>query len=252
MSWLLLSSLISSALAMSEPEYQAARSRLQQTQKETDRLLKRAGVTAGFFTPTEHEGSEERKAKPLFQLHTDLKSSRLNSGQLVFGQLITRLVVGSDGSPVLVEIDAGQGALSGVRAMGMARQSGTPGRLTIEFQRLVLKGGKAITVQATALDSEGSYGLVAQVFSQKAWGVAGAMASSFVSGLAASQQTLSPNAFGFSQAQPTGRNALLQGVAQTAADQSKRLIDEATAEKPVLVVDAATPVTILIQEEVRF
>jgi hypothetical protein len=165
---------------------------------------------------------------------------------------VTRLVVGADGAPALVELDQGQGAFSSMRVMGMARQSGTAGRLSLEFQRLLFRTGRAISILGVGLDSEGSYGLVAQVFSQKAWAVAGAMASSFVSGLAASQQSQTVNAFGFSQAQPTGRNALLQGVAQTAADQSKRMIEEATAEKPVLVVEEKTSVTILIQEEVRF
>ena len=128
----------------------------------------------------------------------------------------------------------------------------TIGGEPLEFQRLISRTGKAIPVQAVGLDQEGAFGLSAQVFSQKAWSVAGAMTSSFIAGLAASQQSQSANAFGFSQPQITGRNSLLQGVAQTAADQSKRLIDEATAEKPVLVVEAGTPVTILIQEEVRF
>ena len=86
----------------------------------------------------------------------------------------------------------------------------------------------------------------------KAWAIAGAMAGSFISGLASAQQTQSVSAFGFTQAQPTGRNALLQGVAQTAADQSRRFVEDSTAEKPVLVVEPGAEVSVLIQEEVRF
>jgi hypothetical protein len=102
-----------------------------------------------------------------------------------------------------------------------------------------------------ALDTEGAFGLTAQVLNGKALAVAGAMASSFIAGLASGQQSQTTGPFGFSQTQPTGRNAILQGVAQTAADQSKRFIEETTSEKPVLVVEALTPVTVFVQEEVR-
>lgn len=72
------------------------------------------------------------------------------------------------------------------------------------------------------------------------------------SGLAAGQQSQVVGPMGFSQVEPTGRNGVLQGVAQTAAEQSKRLIDDATAEKPVLVVKSGAAVTVWVQEEVRW
>ena len=198
----------------------------------------------------ESESSESKKPKLLI-IHDELKGGRLASGKLLFGKTVSRLVVSGDGAPALVELDDRQGGVSGVRLLGTARASATVGRLSIEFQKLLLNSG-AIPVQATALDAQGAQGLVAEVFSSKAWAIAGAMAGSFITGLASAQQTQSISSFGFAQTQPTGRNALLQGVAQTAADQSKRLVEEATAEKPVLVVEPGTEVTVLIQEEVRF
>ena len=54
------------------------------------------------------------------------------------------------------------------------------------------------------------------------------------------------------QTQPGNRNGVLQGVAQTAADQSKRLIDDATKEKPILVVEPETKISLYLDEEVRF
>jgi type IV secretory pathway VirB10-like protein len=134
--------------------------------------------------------------------------------------------------------------------MGKARQSSTPGRINLDFDRLLLKNGKAVTLQAVGLDESGALGLTADVFSSKALMLAGSMAGSFLSGYSAGKQTTSTNAFGFSQSQPTGRNSLLQGVAQAAADQSKRLIDEATEEKPVLVVNPGANVSILFKEGV--
>jgi hypothetical protein len=170
---------------------------------------------------------------------------------MLFGVLVNRLVVGPDGSPAVVELDGGQGWVSGLRIRGVAKQSGTEARVAIEENHLLLPS-RSIAVQADALDLEGAFGLQAEVVSRKVWAVAGAVASSFISGLATGQQTEVSPVPGFSQVQPTGRNAMLQGVAQSAADQSKRLIEEATADKPILIVEAGTPVTLLIHEEVRW
>jgi NADH:ubiquinone oxidoreductase subunit D len=105
---------------------------------------------------------------------------------------------------------------------------------------------------ASHLVGMGAYGLEAKVFSSKALMLAGAIAGSFISGFAAAQQTQTTTAIGFQQTQPSMRNGILQGVAQTTADQSKRMIDEATAEKPVLVVEAGESVVAFFDEEVRY
>ena len=94
--------------------------------------------------------------------------------------------------------------------------------------------------------------MVAEVFSSKAWAVAGAMASSLISGFTAAQETTNMTAFGFSQTQPGTRNGVLQGLSQTAADQSKQLIDSATKEKPILVLESGARVSLYLDEEVRF
>ncbi len=244
------------ALAMTDAEYQRRTIGLRNQQKETDVLMRKFGLNVGFadsnpasLSPTQNS---EANQKPLFQVHSDFSTVKIPTGKLLYGKTLTRLVVGPDGSPILIVLDSGQGALSDLKLMGLARQAGTEGRLTLEFNKLLLRTGKAVGIQSTGLDTSGAYGLEAQVFSGKAVAVAGAMASSFISGFAASQQTQNTNALGFSTPQPTGRNALLQGVAQTAADQGKRLIEEATAEKPILVVESQTALTVLVQEEVRF
>lgn len=238
--------------ALSETEFQGSLGRLQSRQHATDQLLKRFGAQSGFEVGEERaDAQSETKRGPLFKIHGELKAQAIPSGKLLFGQLVNRLVVGADGSPALIELDEGQGSLSKLRLMGTARQAGSPGRVSVEVNRLLLRSGQSVVVQAVALDEGGAFGLLAQTLSGKTLAVVGAVASSFVSGLAAGQQTQTAGALGFSQVPPTGRNALLQGVAQTAADQSKRLIEEATAEKPVLIVEALTPVTVLVQEEVR-
>lgn len=244
---------VSSSLAWANGDdwYETKSAQLRQAQERSENLIHRLQVQAGLRENPVSKSKESEAPSPLFKVHDDL-TAKIPAGKLLYGKVFNRLVVGSDGSPALVELDQNQGRYSGLRLMGQARQAGTPGRLSIEVTRLLLRNGRAVALQATALDHDGAFGLEAQVFSSKALAIAGAMASSFISGAAASQQTESINAFGFSQQQPTGRNALLQGLSQTAADQSKRLIGEATAEKPILVVESMTPVTVLIQEEARF
>jgi hypothetical protein len=232
--------------------YQRGLERLRGNQVQINRVLQRFGIAPLNGAAADHGGHDDSKKPSLFQIHDSLSQAQISPGKLYFGKTITRLIVGSDASPALVQLDPGQGFASGLRVMGTAKAAGTQGRVAIEITRLLLRGGRAVSIQGSALDIDGALGLPAQVISGKALAIGGAMATSFISGLAASQQTETANPFGFSQVQPTGRNALLQGVAQSAADQSKRLIGEATSEKPILIIEAETPVTILIQEEVKF
>ncbi len=239
------------AWAANDDWYARKSEQLRQEQERSENLIHRLQIQAGLKESVVTKSKESEAPTSLFRVHDDL-SAKIPSGKLLYGKVFNRLVVGSDGSPALVELDQNQGRYSGLRIMGLARQAGTSGRLTIEVNRMLLRNGRSVSLQATALDQDGAFGLEAQVFSSKSLAIGGAMASSFISGVAASQQTETTNAFGFIQQQPTGRNAMLQGLAQTAADQSKRLIGEATAEKPILVVETRTPVTILIQEEAHF
>lgn len=239
--------------AMSEGEFQARQAQLKTSQTQTDALLQRLGASfSGLPSSAPSSKKENSSETPLFRVHGELSQARLPVGKLLYGKLLNRLVVGTDGSPVIVELEPSQGVASSLRLVGVARQSATGSRVAVELNQLLLRSGKAVTLRAMALDDSGASGLEAQVFSSKAIAIGGAMASSFISGYAASQQSQVPNAFGFSTPQNTGRNSLLQGVAQTAADQSKRLIDETTSEKPVMVVEAMTSLVVLVQDEVRF
>lgn len=239
--------------SMTDQEFRTKAEQLSRAQAQSDSLIRRLQSQAGIPGLNSIPGSKSSKEPgPLFRVHGNLTANFLPVGKLLYGKLVNRLVVGAEGSPALIELDDHQGGYSRLRIMGTARQAETAGRLSIDASRLLLKSGRAVPMQATALDPDGAFGLEAQVLSGKALAVAGGMASSFIAGLAASQQLQTTNSFGFSQTQPGGRNALLQGVAQTAADQSKRLIDQATAEKPILIVESQSSVTVLIQEEVRF
>ncbi len=239
--------------AYADASLQASLNRLKLRQAGVNQAMGNLGVPLPGLAPPRSSATADREEQvPLFRVHGGMDNLKLPQGRFLFGRVVNRLVVGAEGSPTVVEILPGQGGLSGMRLLGLAHQGAGQSRMNLDFKQLLFRGGKSIPVQATALDESGAYGLPAQVVSQKALSVMGALASSFVSGLAASQQSQLVNAFGFQQSQATGKNALLQGVAQTAADQSKRLIDEATTEKPILIVEPETAVTILIQEEVRW
>ena len=242
-----------SALAQ-DAGYQSQLQRIRSQEAAISNRLSSLKTQYGFAAEARTEdvaGSRGSSPSKLLRVHGDLRGAVLPSGKLLFGKTVSRLVVGGETSPVLLELDDRQGPASGLRMLGTARASASSGRVQVEIQKLLLPS-QAVALQGVALDSEGAQGLVAEVFSSKAWSVAGAMAGSFIAGLASGQQTQAVTSLGFTQTQATGRNAILQGVAQTAADQSKRLIEEATAEKPILVVEAGALVTVLIQEEVRF
>lgn len=189
----------------------------------------------------------------MLRLHEALKLAELSPGALLFGRTVNRLVVGGEAAPVILELDAASkpGFVASARVIGRARQAAADGRISLDLERLVLPNGTSIAIEAVGLDEDGALGVAAEVFSSRALMAAGALASSFVSGYAASQQTQSLNDFGFSQTNRTGRNSLLQGVAQTAADQAKRFIDRETEDKPVLVLNAGAEVTVFINKEVR-
>jgi hypothetical protein len=243
-----------SVWALSVDEYQSKLSSLKQAQAQSEQLMRHVAQQSGLTLP--RPGTDlpilEPEKKSLFQIHGTLKNRTIPAGKLLYGKLFTRLVVGGSTSPALVLLEDGQGGLSQVRLMGSAHPSGTQGRVDVDLSKLLLRSGESIPIQAVVLDRAGAYGLEAEVFSGKALAVLGAVGSSFIAGAAASQQTQTTNMFGFSQPQPTGRNAIYQGMAQSAADQSKRLLDEANTEKPTLVVESDERLTVLVQEEVKY
>lgn len=246
--------LISASTTQADQSFQNDVIRIQKNQSGIDQMISQMGRSVGF-DPVQGANMPTQAANtdsPLFRIHTNLTAQRIHAGQILFGELVNRLVVGVDGSPVLIDLDVAQGGLSGLRLMGTAKQSATEGRIAIELTRLLLRTGSSVSIQATALDDDGAFGLTAQVLSDKTLAIAGSMATSFISGLTTAQQTQTSSAYGFNQVQPSSRNGILQGVAQTAADQSKRFIEEATKEKPVLILDARTSVSVLIQEDVRW
>ncbi len=240
--------LFSSDLA--HADYAQDLDRIKRRSETINRELKKLGY--GTPSAPANGTAEEKGPTRLFVVHDSVQRLQITTGTVLEATTETRLVVGTELAPAVVVLAENQGSLSGLRVLGRARAASIQGRVQIEFDRAVLRSGKVQPIKALALDIAGASGLEAEVFSGKALAIAGALGSSFISGLAASQQSVTTSAFGLNQVQPGGRNAILQGVAQAAADQSKRFVDEATQEKPVLVVEPATSLNVYFDEEVRF
>jgi len=248
--------------ARASESYESATRRIAERNSQIEKSLKayrtRLGLpavdeadTASSHSESHSHAQSDQAKTPLIQIHNPWVTAQLRSGRLLFGKTLQRLVVSSEPAPCLLELDSDQGPLSGVRVQGVARPSSTEGRMQMELSR-ILFSAKTVGFSGVALDERGALGVPAEVFSQKAWMVAGAMAGSFLSGLASAQTTYSTGAFGLAQPNVSPRNSILGGLAQTGADQSKRLIEEATSEKPILVVEAGTSVVVFVNEEVTF
>ncbi len=234
-------------------DFDASLKNVQTLSRRLDRRLSRLGLSPQIEAEENDTNlyGTSRKTQPLLVVHDSQGAIKIALGSYLFGRLETRLVVGGEPVPCIVKLE-GDGSLSSQRIMGLARSGGTEGRVQIDFHSLLLSGGKSLKITSTALDKNGAYGIEAEVFSKKALAVAGSLAGSFVSGLALGSQTEETSAFGLSRTKVTPRNALLQGLAETGASESKRLIEESTKERPILVVEAGTEVTIFFSEELRF
>jgi hypothetical protein len=215
-----------------------------------DLKLKKLGIRP-VGEADKDQGSSNKESDSFIQVYSSERPIVKAAGDYAYGKLETRLVVSTEQVPVVVRLNPNQGVLSGLKVLGSARPGSVESRIDIDLTRLVLRSGAVRPIQAVGLDKQGAKGIDADVVSSKALAVAGALAGSFVSGLALGSQTQETNGLGFSQTKPTGRNAILQGVAQTAADQSKRVLEESTKEKPILIAEPGETVVIYFSEEWR-
>jgi hypothetical protein len=234
--------------AFASSSYEERLQRIQAMEGKANQLME--GM--GFSMESQRIDASSKSRSRLIQ-RVNESSQLLPSGTLLFSKTMNRLVIGGEEAPAILRLNSSgkHQRFAGLKAIGNARASSTPGRVLIDVQKIILPSGSSIHLNGVALDRTGAHGLEAQVFSGKALMLAGSMVGSFLSGYASGNQTQTVGPFGNSQLQVSGRNSLLQGVAQTAADQSRNLIEEASKEKPVMVVEPGTAVTIYISDEVR-
>lgn len=237
--------------AFSEDSFSLRTRRLRLLESQTDKEISKLGFTDPADTDVPNV---ETKLEVLLTNFSSEKKIQVQLGSFLYGRTIQKLVVGPEGAPTIIELNSNEGILGNFRVNCKARHSATPERVQIECTHLVAPSGKTFQTKAVVTDKNGSLGLKAQVLSQKGLLVAGAIGTGFLSGTAAAlqpDQYSQSQSLGFQKA-PSARNLILQGVAQSSLDQSKRLIEQATNEKPILILNPQTPVALYFEEEVRF
>lgn len=233
-------------------EYERQVKQIQADVAATEREMERLGLSsqhrAGMLAD---QNKTQGRSTPLIQFVDAKKTLVAPPGKILWGVILERIVLSSEPHPVRVKLDRDQGIFSRLIVIGIARPSSTQGRIQFDLDRMVLSTGGVEAIAAVGVDEQGSLGIVSHVLSSKALATAGALGTGILSGVAAGSQTLNQGALGFTQTEVNPRNALLQGLAQAASDQSKRLIEDATKEKPILTLEPGAQVGVLLQSEVR-
>ncbi len=226
--WILFVGLHSWAVV--DKSYMDGLKRLESSQRRADVLLRSLGIQGH-----ERQGPDRSKTKGESgsgdQSAPRLAPLRIPSGKLLFAKTIHEIWVSSEEAPAIVQLDIGQGVLSGLRLSGIARRSGAKGRISIDLRSLHFRSGRTLTIRGQALDAKGALGLAARSSEADGLVVAAAVATSFATQAADSV------------------SGPFQGAAKTAIDRARHRTEESES---VLVVPFGAAVTVFIQEEVRW
>jgi hypothetical protein len=217
----------------------------------TDAAMELLGLRPRSHLRSPAASPDESSSAPILQIVDATNRLVAPAGKILWGKSLGRIILSSDAHPLKLVLDPEQGLFSGLIVLGIAKASSTSGRVQMDLDRLVLRTGRTESIQGLGLDEQGALGVEAHVLSGKLSATGGALATGFISGLAAGSQSQVTGAFGYSQTEITPRNAILQGLSQAASDQSKRLIEDATRERPILILEPGAHVGIYLQQEVR-
>ena len=140
---------------------------------------------------------------------------------------------------------------AGTKVLGHLGQGQDSDRIAAIFDQFVFPNGHQISAQGVAVMLDGSTGIVGEFHSNRAWKVAGALGSSFLSGAAAAFQSTEANSFGIQQPDSTTRNAILNGVAQTALEQGRRYGEEAQKNPGFVTASSGTSFLVYVEKRNR-
>jgi intracellular multiplication protein IcmE len=176
------------------------------------------------------------------------------AGSIEYGQLITQANTDAPG-PVLIELASGP--LSGSRMLGTFKQLGQADLLVLSFDTIVIKG-VSYSASAVALDpSTANPGLVSEVDNRYLERVVLPAAAAFVQGLGnavADSGNTNVSVNGDTVVSSTTKlNTKQQVYAGLAAGTSKfgEIIDQQAGQiKPLITVDAGTPIAVLFTDPV--
>lgn len=221
-------------------DFSSRLNRIGEIHERANGLLRQAGV---LEEERNENGTEGKPGGRFLKVHDLSQSRQVSEGALLFGRSVFRLIVGSESSPVQVRLKSSEQFpwTEGLLVTGSATQSG--GRIFVEFNRLLLRSGKAISIQGVALDPAGSLGLKGEKENPKLLEVAGGTALGL---LTAPDDT--PDVLGFGS---VIRKSSKDRLRESLLGETKNYIKDELKENPVLRLDMDTPITVLVKEEVR-
>lgn len=238
MEWIFLSLFLAEFCLANE--FTTGLGRIDAIHERANDLLKQAGVYGEIGT---NENGPGEKSKAILNLHDLSTGRRISEGALLYASTKFRLLVGSQPSPVQVNLNASDKFpwTESLTLSGVATQNS--GRIFIEFDRLFLPSGKAVNVQAVALDPVGSLGLKGSRENSKLLELAGGTAL----GLLTAPDN-NPDVFGYGS---VVRKSARERMRESLLDESKNYIRDELKDTPVLRVDMDTPLTVLMKGEVK-
>ncbi|MEQ1664559.1 MAG: TrbI/VirB10 family protein [Bdellovibrionales bacterium] len=222
-------------------------------------------------------GKDEIKktSRAIFQAHTNYsQSSGADQGQVISRKDAARSeYVIPSGSRVMVVLDGNlnseltQSPVVSILKNGFSFQGRTllpagskilgrvgPGqdsdRISVNFDQVVFPNGHQMAITGVAMMPDGSPGVVGEFHSGRGYKIAGALGSSFLAGAAAALQTNQVNMLGLEAPKGSTRNAILNGVAQSALEQGRRFGEEAQNQQGYVIVPTGTSFQIYIDREV--
>lgn len=178
---------------------------------------------------------------------TDL--SKIPPGSMLWAKLAS----GASNGLVRAEVTEGL-AVAGEQAIPpgavlVGRGSSTDERLLIHFSQVVFKDASIGNISAEACDKEDKIvGLKGSKVGSKALNLAGSIGLGFVAGLSEGYQDSQAELGGVVH-QPSMKNALLNGTATAALQQSQNLMSDLKNRNPILEVPANTDLCVIFGGE---
>jgi len=201
-------------------------------------------LRGGFTLQENIKNQTENSPKNILQVHNYPQDFFIPAGALTYGKNHFRLLVGSEPSPAQIIFSNSNKYqfLCGLKLLGIATQN--KDRIFMEFDRLILRSGKTIPIKATLLDIYGSLGVKGKKQNSKLLEVAGEAALGILDNSKNEQEN-----FGFAQKESS--KSTKDRIKISLLQESKDYLQEELKEKPVLLLEEETPVTILFKEELQ-
>ena len=168
--------------------------------------------------------------------------SALPTGFGIPVRLVNSIQSGESSTPVIAEVTEDINSRSeltipkGTRVIGQASVDDSARRIQVHFQTLVYPEGEQHSVQGLALMPDGSAGLVGDYHSGSGTRQLGRFLGTFVGGMAEGMTERQSAGLMGSYEVGSVRNGLLNGVSQSAQDQTRAITDDLSNTKPTMTL----------------